>query len=502
MRRLISTLIITSLTLTVFYGNNCTRLEKVTLGETVAGNPFVELQFIPFNGRSVENLELCVSSLQFKQPESGVSTFPLEAGERTISSRGSPLGSGKMGGGVFVEAELEISDRCGINKSIQFTNSSGTRVSQATMKLKFSGYAQVGLTRTTIGFDLQRLIDAFDGVTDDLSIPPTIQSTAGRFSSTGEITPDGRPVCADWVHALHTTTGPDGLIYPTWHPQIDPVYGCVFGHEHGSDPRSFIGFTGMPAFGYAAATAGISQSHFGYKVYVINDDGRGKAWMVTVHQESSGPERALPASRYHEVSLYMVDTTPARTLLARFFVMADFGPPASLCGTLPAGAYRAVPRIDCANTYESWITSIDIGGGIFRAMPTFGILNSTTRVDPADLTRLLAQPSGVCGNDPFGWNTNCKGDVRQVVAPGWVLANSGASDTVVTDAFGVPSASGIVQTVRRGVSVDESGERTGSSVVYVMDDITGGGVFKRQDTSISGLSVGFEIGPFTVRWKN
>src|SRR5258707_8940848 len=57
--------------------------------------------------------------------------------------------------------------------------------------------------------------------------------------------------CPDSVHDSYTTIGPDGNVYPTWHPPVDPTFGCWFDHEHGSDPHQFVGFatTGMPAFG-------------------------------------------------------------------------------------------------------------------------------------------------------------------------------------------------------------------------------------------------------------
>src|SRR5262245_30331322 len=63
-------------------------------------------------------------------------------------------------------------------------------------------------------------------------------------------------LCPAWVHARYVTTGPDGKQYPTWHPPIDPEFGCLFGHEHGADPRTSHADASMPAFGYAAALMG------------------------------------------------------------------------------------------------------------------------------------------------------------------------------------------------------------------------------------------------------
>ena len=49
-------------------------------------------------------------------------------------------------------------------------------------------------------------------------------------ASDGNTTPvAGRP-CPQWVHDQYVTTGPDGKMYATWHPPVDPQFGCVFGH--------------------------------------------------------------------------------------------------------------------------------------------------------------------------------------------------------------------------------------------------------------------------------
>ncbi|MFN0181906.1 MAG: hypothetical protein ACKVZ0_24150 [Gemmatimonadales bacterium] len=55
------------------------------------------------------------------------------------------------------------------------------------------------------------------------------------------------------VHDRYTTLGPDGKLYPTWHPPVEPGINCTFGHEHGRDPRgsSLYLETGPIPFGYA-----------------------------------------------------------------------------------------------------------------------------------------------------------------------------------------------------------------------------------------------------------
>ena len=97
-------------------------------------------------------------------------------------------------------------------------------------------------------------------------------------------------MCADWVHARYTVER-NGRSWPTWHPPRDPRYGCAFGHEHGSNPRAFAYFkrTGMPALGHIGAFAGSEEAHAGFKVFVVNRDRKGLAWMVVLHQGSGSP---------------------------------------------------------------------------------------------------------------------------------------------------------------------------------------------------------------------
>lgn len=86
--------------------------------------------------------------------------------------------------------------------------------------------------------------------------------------------------CSVEVHARYWTYGPDGKLYPTWHPSRDPS-GCNFGHEHGDDPRQsdLYGTAGWPAFGYTSEVMMDSmpehshrhEDHVGHKVLSVNN---------------------------------------------------------------------------------------------------------------------------------------------------------------------------------------------------------------------------------------
>jgi hypothetical protein len=136
----------------------------------------------------------------------------------------------------------------------------------------------------------------------------------------GKELPQPNQTCPAWVHAQYVTTGPDGKTYPTWHPQIDPVYWCYFRHEHGSDPSAFIpGYT--PAYGYTASVAGVDEPHAGFKTYVL-DDHAGHRWILTHHFGTSGLKRACV--RFHTVDIAVADTA-SHQILADLHFMGDFG---------------------------------------------------------------------------------------------------------------------------------------------------------------------------------
>lgn len=113
-------------------------------------------------------------------------------------------------------------------------------------------------------------------VTPTRSVTPTAAVTpTPTITPTPVATPTGT-YCSAAVHDAYTTTGPDGVTYPTWHPQIQPAgmpeAGCSFGHEHGynpTDPALQTANNTPPAFGYVAAVAGMAEPHAGFKVVTI-----------------------------------------------------------------------------------------------------------------------------------------------------------------------------------------------------------------------------------------
>jgi hypothetical protein len=152
-------------------------------------------------------------------------------------------------------------------------------------------------------------------------LPPAPASVAFSQRNWQPATQD---TCPRELHERFSVIGPDGKVYPGWHPPVvtDPATGreCTFGHEHGRDPRGSDlydrvaahlaapgreAYSGIP-FGSATealdAWAGATrrtEDHVGYKVEYENDVALTTAegslgvtcdFLVRVHQGSHSPD--------------------------------------------------------------------------------------------------------------------------------------------------------------------------------------------------------------------
>ena len=287
--------------------------------------------------------------------------------------------------------------------------------------------------------------------------------------------PDGTPISADWVHDRYTVER-DGRFYATWHPPKDPRYGCAFGHEHGSNPRAFRYFrrTGMPPFGLVSEYAGSSEAHAGFKVFVANDDRKGLAWMMVLHQGSGSPRRGIV--RFHSLETRLFRQRDGR-MLAHTRQMADFGDAVPNCaGANPRRAWRLLPAPGCRRAYEEWDTTLDTGG-VFGGRPGFGIHNAITQFDPAGPDAVIFNKPPVCGTDPAGWRSGCKGDRRSVLHPRWYVHNRGFS-RFRTDAYGRRAGTGLLQVVSNRVRVDQRRERYGVENAFIAEKPSDGGIYR------------------------
>jgi hypothetical protein len=283
-----------------------------------------------------------------------------------------------------------------------------------------------------------------------------------------------RTICPEEVHAKYVTTGPDGKVYPTWHPPVDLEHGCYFDHEHGSDPSSYLGFehSGMPAFGFTAALAGTREPHSGYKVFVSNNDLNGRAWMITLNMDTSSPRRAV--ERYYSLDWHITGLDGRE--LADVRVMADFGHSTPNCrsdvivsqGETSESRYRSIPTIGCAphNNYEYWIGTADVGV-VFKAAPMFEVDNPITAVDPDDLEKVVP----ICSYRPSdeGCATSFwSGSRRGILRPGQTVNNLEGVEVFYTDAFGKRVEEGEPAAIRQFVVSEKwnSWQCCGADVVF------------------------------------
>ena len=225
--------------------------------------------------------------------------------------------------------------------------------------------------------------------------------------------PSPYDTCPADLHQRYAVVGPDGKLYPTWHPPVvtDPATGqeCTFGHEHGDDPRDsdifewvaghlsskgYEAWAGVP-FGlaseavaeYAAANPGTPlrfEDHFGHKVELANDvrlvDTEGEYvrdeggavvecdFLTKVHQGSHSPDATT--NNQHEL-LYATRCSDGTELISTTMVL--FG---------KANEYNR----SCAPN-----TVVDTGnsspyppGNGMRLIPDRGCIEEYVLVDPDD----------------------------------------------------------------------------------------------------------------------
>lgn len=107
-----------------------------------------------------------------------------------------------------------------------------------------------------------------------------LNAPAGPSAAFGIWEPGPNDTCSKEIHDRYAVVGPDGKLYPTWHPPVDPVTGCSFGHEHGRDPRGSKLYreVGPIPFGYANEQLDIyaphmrrHEDHVGHKIEWEND---------------------------------------------------------------------------------------------------------------------------------------------------------------------------------------------------------------------------------------
>ena len=171
--------------------------------------------------------------------------------------------------------------------------------------------------------------------------PSKAPSVPGGFE-----VPKPNAACPAWVHDQYTVQGFDGKTYPTWHPQVDPVYWCYFSHEHGSRPAQFPQVASLIqngemkiAFDYPIRTALATEKaacqnchlqklgrevkesrNFTFKLFALDRDGY--LW-ISQAQMGSGDVSRL-CVRHHQYDFWVVNKASGE-LVASLHYVADTG---------------------------------------------------------------------------------------------------------------------------------------------------------------------------------
>ena len=194
----------------------------------------------------------------------------------------------------------------------------------------------------------------------DGSVPPVPSVPSGLE------TPQPNQYCPDWVHDQYVTEGHDGRIYRTWHPQVDPVYWCYFGHEHGSDPAEFGDGSYHPKYNQYTHLNGRFEPHGGFKGVLLRDED-GRESYITQHFTTSDLGRAC--NRHHATDIAFADSDG--TLIGDLNFKGDFGVPYAVeVGLVPirmrpsacpevgdlngVSGKRSIPVNMAGTGYEAW----------------------------------------------------------------------------------------------------------------------------------------------------
>ncbi len=127
-------------------------------------------------------------------------------------------------------------------------------------------------------------------------------------------------LCPSWVHGLYTTVGPDGAEYETWHPQIDPVYWCYFGHDHGSNPDLIPGSPKIP-YGYVADKLDQDEPNVGFKEFIFQDMDNEQWVRFVIHAGTHSVRRVC--AQVHTLHIEVYDLDGAQQYSTAF--KADYG---------------------------------------------------------------------------------------------------------------------------------------------------------------------------------
>lgn len=289
--------------------------------------------------------------------------------------------------------------------------------------------------------------------------PPT-----GVFAHAyGRWSPTAAGECTKEQHDAYQVVGPDGKIYPTWHPPVHPS-GCFFGHEHGRDPSgSDLGVT-LP-FGYAnevlmdagGPTQMRHEDHVGHKVEWINDvavnlGGQALTCDVLVKLHQGTHSKDAFTNSVHEMFYHAACSNGLRVdvqLLTAIGPKGEFTVACDLSQRIMVGAAvppdspagmgdsrRRIPTVACGDDLsEQWstFTRIFTADGKFLAdfNPYLTTHNPSRTYDATD-AGLIGRPAGAEWSLPA---SPYRGDSRRM-AFNRLTISTVPGEVWYTDAYG------------------------------------------------------------------
>jgi hypothetical protein len=172
--------------------------------------------------------------------------------------------------------------------------------------------------------------DAYEVLLAETDGKPSSAPTLPANAPAGATVPEAGKSCPDWLHHEYSVIGNDGIKYDAWHPQIDPVYWCHFGHEHGSDP-ALIGYKGGALEYIARLNKDQAEIHEGFKNFAMRDEESGIGWYISVHAETGFMHRVCTQNHTVVIAATALSDNAAKNwkageLLAELGFKGDFGP--------------------------------------------------------------------------------------------------------------------------------------------------------------------------------
>lgn len=132
--------------------------------------------------------------------------------------------------------------------------------------------------------------------------------------------------CPDALHEMWRVDGHDmddpvtsKMSWKTYHPLWDPCYWCAYNHEHGSDPKTLMGY--VPKYNYTAwKNYRQDESHGGFKGFVLRSGNY--FFYYQIHAHLSKPRRFH--ARTHTLVIAVTDAK-TKELMVELHFKADFG---------------------------------------------------------------------------------------------------------------------------------------------------------------------------------